>query len=139
MHRFCRSLVQYLLGDLVGLQSRAWGGKMRVVVHPVPVGERSRAPAIWKRWRLTALPSFVGAFLLAVVIPYSQRSSSIAVPVKGATSPPISWLQNATLLSAYGRAFGTEPILGRLGEDRSIDDVARQLDAPALAIKMNTG
>jgi hypothetical protein len=38
-----------------------------------------------------------------------------------------SWLAHSTLLTVYGRSFGTAPILGRLGMDRSFADLQRQV------------
>jgi len=48
---------------------------------------------------------------------------------------PSSWLSGTTLLSVYGRAFGTAPGLGRLGQDRSFGDVAHQVAPTVAAIK----
>lgn len=52
---------------------------------------------------------------------------------------PVSWLRNATLLTIYGRAFGTAPILGRLGMDNSFDDVTRQARPFWQGIHANNG
>ena len=46
-----------------------------------------------------------------------------------------SWLKGATILSVYGRSFGTAPILGRLGMDRSFADLARQVQPYTQAIE----
>ncbi|GAC1628062.1 MAG: hypothetical protein NVS4B2_08750 [Chloroflexota bacterium] len=40
--------------------------------------------------------------------------------------PPQSWMKNTTLFTLYGRALGTAPILGRLGMDNNMADVATQ-------------
>lgn len=42
---------------------------------------------------------------------------------------PSSWLRDGTLLTVYGRGFGTAPILGPLGTAHSLDDLGR-LAAP---------
>jgi hypothetical protein len=52
---------------------------------------------------------------------------------------PQSWLQRSTLLTAYGRAFATAPILGRLGEDRNLDDMANQLEPMKQSVVAATG
>lgn len=58
-----------------------------------------------------------------------QTSSASAV-----SPTPRSWLAGTTLLTVYGRGFGTAPILGRLGMDRSFADVARQVRPYAQAV-----
>lgn len=50
---------------------------------------------------------------------------------------PQSWLKGTTLLTVYGRGFGTAPILGRLGMDHSFADVARQVRPYINAIHRN--
>lgn len=50
-----------------------------------------------------------------------------ASPAASAGLRPRSWLADTTLLTVYGRSFGTAPILGRLGMDHSFADVARQV------------
>lgn len=57
---------------------------------------------------------------LAGAGPQTSRASAVS-PM------PRSWLAGTTLLTVYGRAFGTAPILGRLGMDHSFADVARQV------------
>ncbi len=50
-------------------------------------------------------------------------------------SQAVSWLSNATLLGAYGRAFGVAPILGRLGMYDNITEMATDMDKFAAEIR----
>ncbi len=52
---------------------------------------------------------------------------------------PVSWLKGTTLLTVYGRSFGTAPILGRLGMDHSFADVANQVRPYVRAIHRDSG
>jgi hypothetical protein len=72
---------------------------------------------------------------LAVVQARPPRSS----PVVAGPSAPASWLHGATLLTVYGRGFGTAPVLGRLGLDNSADDVARQLAGDQRLARLRSG
>lgn len=50
-----------------------------------------------------------------------------------------SWLRNATLLGAYGRAFGVAPILGRLGMYDNIEEMAADMTRFADGIRAVNG
>jgi hypothetical protein len=115
----------------------------RLFPSAIPIGERFPAlprPAAQPRarrrdavrvrrsspWTFVALATLV----LALLITASAEPLFPTAPPREA--PPIapvthSWLAHSTLLTVYGRSFGTAPILGRLGMDRSIADVARQV------------
>lgn len=62
-------------------------------------------------------------------------------PLPSATPRPApqSWLGNTTLLTVYGRGFGILPILGMLGSDGSMDDVARQAQPYMRGIRAANG
>ena len=48
-------------------------------------------------------------------------------PVALSTGSGPSWLDSATILGFYGRAFGVAPILGRLGGYQNFDDMAKDV------------
>lgn len=57
---------------------------------------------------------------------------TVAQPTTPAPTPtpkpkPVSYLEDGTLLTAYGRAFGVAPILGRLGSYQSFADMAADI------------
>jgi len=60
------------------------------------------------------------------------HASSAAPP-----SGPQSWLTRTTLLTIYGRAFNTAPILGRLGFDKGFADLQTQVRPFIQAIRPN--
>jgi len=57
----------------------------------------------------------------------------------GASHRPYSWLAETTLLTIYGRAFSTAPILGRLGMDDNFAQMEWQIQPYAQGIKQNNG
>jgi hypothetical protein len=67
-----------------------------------------------------------------------------ATPVPPTATPTsttaTSWFANgATILGFYGRAFGVAPILGRLGEYDTIDDMAKDVDGWAAKVQAANG
>ena len=52
---------------------------------------------------------------------------------------PYSWMAQTTLLTIYGRAFSTAPILGRLGMDDNFAQLEWQVQPYAQGIKANNG
>ncbi len=69
---------------------------------------------------------------------------ALLVPCLSAQSnqPPTAWkakslLENNTLLTVYGRAFDTAPILGRLGTYKDIDAMAEDIKPWIAGIKKN--
>ena len=80
---------------------------------------------------LLALP--LAAFTVAQARPV-QPTPSVAQP-----AGPASWLQGATLLTMYGRGFGTAPVLGRLGLDHTIGDMANQLANEQRLVTLHSG
>jgi len=56
-----------------------------------------------------------------------------------ATHRPYSWMAQTTLLTIYGRAFSTAPILGRLGMDDNFTQLEWQVQPYARGIKANNG
>lgn len=64
-------------------------------------------------------------------------------PVPPTTTPvpekPVSWLDNATLLAIYGRAFGVAPILGRLGNYHNFNDMAKEVSQFSAQIRSVNG
>lgn len=54
------------------------------------------------------------------------RPTATPFPSPTPIPKPESWLKNSTVLTIYGRALGTSPILGRLGMDNTMADVAAQ-------------
>lgn len=50
-----------------------------------------------------------------------------------------SWLGDATYLGFYGRAFGVAPILGRLGQYKSIGDMAKDVDTWSADVRQVNG
>ncbi len=61
-----------------------------------------------------------------------QSASPSPIPIPTPTrlvrrpAPPQSWLRDSVLFTIYGRALATAPILGRLGMDATLNDVAAQ-------------
>ncbi len=51
----------------------------------------------------------------------------------------VSWLNNVTLLGAYGRAFGVAPILGRLGMYANMDQMASDMEKFSTDIRALNG
>ncbi len=62
-----------------------------------------------------------------------------SIPSPTPTPTPVSWLTRTTLLTVYGRAFNTAPILGRLGFDSSFADLQRQVQPFLQGIRANNG
>lgn len=63
-------------------------------------------------------------------------------PTPTATSTPskaVSWLDNVTLLGAYGRAFGVAPILGRLGMYANTNEMASDMEKFSTGIRALNG
>jgi len=60
-------------------------------------------------------------------------------PLGHATHRPYSWMAQTTLLTIYGRAFSTAPILGRLGMDDNFTQMEWQVQPYARGIKANNG
>lgn len=71
----------------------------------------------------------------------AAKPSSTLLPAPSPTAipPPVSWLRKTTLLTIYGRAFNTAPILGRLGFDSSFADLQRQVQPFLQGIRANNG
>lgn len=65
--------------------------------------------------------------VLLVVLTVAQAQRLPAGQKIAGVSGPVSWLRGATLITMYGRGFGTAPVLGRLGLDRNPNDLAHQL------------
>ena len=57
----------------------------------------------------------------------------------GRAHRPYSWMAQTTLLTIYGRAFSTAPILGRLGMDDNFAQLDWQIQPYAQGIKRNNG
>jgi len=109
----------------------------QVISRPLGGGSRGRLKLRARsggrpRWKTLSAPCLL---LTLVVGGQSWRMSRTAAARPDA---PSSWLSGATLLSVYGRAFGTAPGLGRLGQDRSFNDVALQVTPIVAAIKAAT-
>jgi hypothetical protein len=62
--------------------------------------------------------------------------TSTPSPVPGTTS---SWFDQSTIVGFYGRAFGVAPILGRVGEYQTIDDMAKDVDSWVARVKAVNG
>ncbi len=60
-------------------------------------------------------------------------------PLAHVTHRPYSWMAQTTLLTIYGRAFSTAPILGRLGMDDNFTQLEWQVQPYAQGIKANNG
>lgn len=63
-------------------------------------------------------------------------------PTPTATPTPskaVSWLDNTTLLGAYGRAFGVAPILGRLGMYANLNQMASDMETFSTGIRALNG
>lgn len=72
--------------------------------------------------------------------PSPDRSPTTAPrPTATPIPPPRSWLAGTTLLTIYGRGFGTAPILGRLGMDGSFADLARQVQPFVRGVRSANG
>ena len=69
----------------------------------------------------------------------SPTPSPTARPSPTPGSRPQSWLAHATVLTLYGRALGTSPILGRLGMDSTMSDVAAQAQPFIQGIRSQNG
>jgi hypothetical protein len=65
--------------------------------------------------------------------------SPTAAPTSTPIPPPQSWLKETTLLTLYGRGFRIAPILGRLGMDGSMNDVAVQAQPFIAGIRSQNG
>lgn len=57
----------------------------------------------------------------------------------GVSHRPYSWMAQTTLLTIYGRAFSTAPVLGRLGMDDNFAQLDWQIQPYARGIKENNG
>jgi hypothetical protein len=80
---------------------------------------------------LVALP--LAAFTVAQAQPLQST------PTTASAAGPASWLQGATLLTMYGRGFGMAPVLGRLGLDRNVGDMANQLANEQRLVSLRSG
>jgi hypothetical protein len=80
---------------------------------------------------IVAIP--LAVFTMAQTRP-QQTSAVVATP-----SGPASWLRGSTLLTMYGRGFGTAPVLGRLGLDRTPADMANQLAHEQNLVRVRSG
>lgn len=81
---------------------------------------------------------------LALSSPTSTSLPTATPPPTPLPSPtprpaPQFWLRNTTLLTVYGRGFGIAPILGMLGSDGSMDDLARQAQPYLQGINASNG
>lgn len=57
----------------------------------------------------------------------------------GTPAPPQGLLDNTTIFAVYGRAFGVGPILGKLGQLRSIAEMEKAIAAPVKQIDALNG
>ena len=129
-----RSL-QYLSVRSFNPQITRGGRSAMTQVISRPLGRGSRTGATVRalrgarrRWQVLSAPCLV---LALIVGGQSWRMTHATVRAAG----PTSWLSGTTLLSVYGRGFNTAPGLGRLGQDRSFDDVARQVAPTVTAMR----
>lgn len=110
----------------------------RVLHHPLPAGR----PYFLTTGAETSVQVLhgagVSAVLLALVLTIRGALAAYG-PTPQHTPAPRSWLTHTTLLTVYGRGFGTAPILGRLGMDHTFDDVARQVLPAETGIRANNG
>ena len=84
-------------------------------------------------------PTATAAITRGVPSPSAPVVKPAAAIHTSAPQTPQSWLDHNTLLTIYGRAFGTAPILGRLGMDNTFADVDWQIQPFAQGIKANNG
>lgn len=89
----------------------------------------------------------LGGCSLALMLTVFGWSSSLGANLAGASSPtrnmpagtPASWLDNASILSVYGRGFRTAPVLGRLGMVQGFEDLQRRTSRARAAMERLTG
>ncbi len=62
-----------------------------------------------------------------------------ALPALPVPRFPLSWMSAQPILTIYGRGFGIAPILGQLGSDSSLDDMAQQVQPYVAGITANDG
>lgn len=110
----------------------------RVIAHPAPATPRRPLATVRLRISGRGLHGIIGVCLLAVLVP-GIRHLRAAGPASAVATAPRSWIAHGTLVTVYGRALGTAPILGSLGSDTSLHDVARQITPAEQAVKANTG
>ena len=78
------------------------------------------------------------------VLPFAALTVARAQPLQSTPTVapptgPASWIQGATLLTMYGRGFSTAPVLGRLGLDRNVGDMANQLANEQRLVRLRSG
>lgn len=113
---------------------------MQVVVRPVCRPWWCRILHFGRERPWSVLQGLLGACLLFVLVPRVGGASPAALGMQRAARPAItSPLGRGFLLTVYGRGFGTAPLLGRLGDDRSMDDVEQQVAGARRAIAGQTG
>jgi hypothetical protein len=108
---------------------------VEVEIIPVTRVRRRQAPRRGARSRpvtaRTALRTrgkvIAGLFIALVASAHLAGMGLAGSRASAVSATPRSWLTSTTLLTVYGRSFGTAPILGRLGMDHSFADVARQV------------
>src|SRR5262249_23056060 len=94
---------------------------------------------------LTALPTAttVAPSATATAVPSSPTPTALPPTVTSTPSPvpgtSASWFAQSTVVGFYGRAFGVAPILGRVGEYQTIDDMAKDVDTWAAKVKAVNG
>jgi hypothetical protein len=111
---------------------------MRVIARPVPARPRYALPELSLGKRPRVVHGAISLCLLAVILPGIHLATGSSTRQQAAAVNPGSWLRGGTLLTVYGRGFGIAPVLGRLGQDRSMDDVDAQT-APVRAEIARTG
>lgn len=112
---------------------------MRVIARPLPARPRYAAPDIALDKKPRLFHSAISLCLLAVILPGLHFAAAGSGGHAATTAAPVSWLRHDTLLTVYGRGFGIAPVLGRLGEDRTLDDVDAQTAAIRAQVQKSSG
>jgi hypothetical protein len=111
----------------------------RVIARPLPAPVGASLVRPLKRRKSTMLPGIAVLCLAVISIPAILAMQSSSPPaVRQPAVGPRPWPAKATLLTVYGRGFGVAPVLGRLGLDHNLDDVAQQLEPARRAILANS-
>jgi hypothetical protein len=76
----------------------------------------------------TPKPTAVSGTPVPTVIPSPTPSPRPPVPTTTVRRSATSYFASSVLISVYGRAFGTSPSLGRLGNYRNFADMAVVVD-----------
>jgi hypothetical protein len=97
---------------------------------------------VWDALRQSPQVLFLAVFGLALLVAAASWTNAQDTTTATASSPehrapgsmPASWLQQASLLTVYGRGFHTAPVLGRLGLAGSFDQLQQQTAGARAAI-----